>query len=318
MSFGPQLPPGFTLPKPDRDSGDEPAVDPFTPALPPGLAGAPPHRAEPDNDTNTADDAVDPFTPQLPPHLRQPRRTAAAMAPMRRSVIGPSMPLPLGNRDQTSGNSARHQRNNADDDDDLYGPLPPPQGYEITEEEELELKKQEIEERMQQAKSAADSQSAPLAPQRGEWMLVPPEAQRLDLGPQMKSRQFSKVTKDADEDRSVWTDTPADREKRRLDLAEKKRKRQPSPRAQTDEEIRTAELVHRYNESQRGSKSLLQGHQEDYMKQRRFEEDDVSKRGFDRERDMKSHRIDPKKRQEIIDKSKDLGDRFSHGKKSYL
>lgn len=60
---------------------------------------------------------------------------------------------------------------------------------------------------------------------------------------------------------------------------------------------------------------LMDMHKTTYVKSRAWEKEDVSKRGFDRERDVVgSRRMDGKKKQEIVEKSKELGTRFGHGR----
>ena len=46
--------------------------------------------------------------------------------------------------------------------------------------------------------------------------------------------------------------------------------------------------------------------------------EDVSLRKFDREKVMSTHSVDGKSRVKIIEQSKDLDSKFSHGKKVFL
>ncbi|KAJ3025766.1 hypothetical protein HK097_006606, partial [Rhizophlyctis rosea] len=46
--------------------------------------------------------------------------------------------------------------------------------------------------------------------------------------------------------------------------------------------------------------------------------DDASKRGFDRDKDLASRRVDPKARKEMLERAKELGGRFGHGGRAFL
>jgi hypothetical protein len=59
-------------------------------------------------------------------------------------------------------------------------------------------------------------------------------------------------------------------------------------------------------------------HMKDYVSQRKFEDEDLSKRKFDREKDMASRRIDPKRRQDMIEGAAKLDSKFSHGSRTFL
>ncbi|CAG8805404.1 5317_t:CDS:2, partial [Racocetra persica] len=161
---------------------------------------------------------------------------------------------------------------------------------------------QEFEERaekMRQTLEPDDKADKPL--QRGEWMLVPPESTFLGETPtNMRSRQFKRRTHDPEKnDNSLWTETPADRQIR-------------LQKEITD--IEKAETIQAYNELHR-PKSLLETHSESYTKSRRWKDDDVSKRPFDREKDvLGSRRMDSRKRKEFIDNAKELSSKFGHGK----
>jgi hypothetical protein len=72
--------------------------------------------------------------------------------------------------------------------------------------------------------------------------------------------------------------------------------------------------VKEYNELYR-PKSLLETHSEDYVKSRKWQDDDASKRSFDREKDvLGTRRMDSRKRKEFLDNAKGLSSKFGHGK----
>lgn len=64
-------------------------------------------------------------------------------------------------------------------------------------------------------------------------------------------------------------------------------------------------------ERNRGSKLI-----EEHKQKAQFKEDDPSKRGFDREKDMQGIKISGKAKKEMLERAADFGSRFSSG--SYL
>jgi len=154
-------------------------------------------------------------------------------------------------------------------------------------------------------------------------MLVPPEKSFLGETPtNMRSRQFKKRAPNSSEsDNSLWTETPAEREERLKKQASSNKKRKHTKDEDDDEtpkysriDLETAQKVDEYNELYR-PKSLLETHSESYVKSRKWQDDDVSKRPFDREKDVfGTRRMDSRKRKEFLDSAKGLGSKFGHGK----
>ncbi|RUS12611.1 hypothetical protein BC937DRAFT_87423 [Endogone sp. FLAS-F59071] len=150
-------------------------------------------------------------------------------------------------------------------------------------------------------------------------MLVPPEVKFLAGVDLTSARSFSKKTVDPSKvDSSGWTETPADRKKRlREGKATGKRKQEAEedePIKYSKADLETKERVERHNATHR-AQPLVDMHKTTYVKSRAWEKEDVSKRGFDRERDVVgSRRMNGKKKQEIVEKSKELGTRFGHGR----
>nr|KAJ3421527.1 hypothetical protein HK105_003208 [Polyrhizophydium stewartii] len=230
-------------------------------------------------------------------------------------------------------------RGGGDDSDDDVGPKP----LDIPEEQRRELgrlaKLREVEERMagkdtgDAAKGGDGSSKGNSAQgvQREDWMTVPPEARRLDLGLQTKPRQFSATTKPKTVDSSMWTESPEERAKRILAGDDKSRKRKAGRdaddddggaaerrvRAPTREERQTAELVARYNAVHR-AKPLVDDHIVEYVESGRLAADDAAQRPFDRERDVVSRRVDGRARQRLLDDAQRLDDKFTRGKRTFL
>ncbi|KAI8823055.1 uncharacterized protein EV422DRAFT_494273 [Fimicolochytrium jonesii] len=272
-----------------------------------------------------SDSDSDSFGPALPPHLlaRKKQKTSSSPPPStsqprpsagprrRNEVAGPAMPPP--------GATFGRPPVDSESDDDVFGPVPPAPLESGTADEVAE-RIAEIEARVQRAREEEEAKKTE-KPKRGDWMLVPPEAYRLlpfAGDKMMKSRQFSKKAVAADVDQSGWTETPQDRAKGSAE----KRKRRPDdePRLPTQEELETQEFIKKHNEKHRGA-SLMNSHSTAYLKASKFEEEDVSKRKFDREVDMKvggARKMDSKTRASMVDEARKLDTKFSHGNKTFL
>ncbi|KAI9328769.1 hypothetical protein DFJ73DRAFT_800515 [Zopfochytrium polystomum] len=261
---------------------------------------------------------------QVPPHPRPaaPSVTPAANSdppappppPRRRVAQGPAAPPPPPGHPRSA--------HNLNDDDDVVGPLPvPTEGQQFYEELERQRKLAAIEARAA-ADAAADLARAAAAPAgREEWMLVPPEPSRLAIGvgQEMKPRQFSKNAKPTEVDQSGWTALPGDKQQRAAAGAGAGKGKAPAPapepRQLTADEVATHEYIRLHTAASRGV-SLMEAHAQEYVQGRRFEDEDVSRRPFDRDRDVVSKRMDGKARQDLVDGAKKLDSRFSHGSKS--
>ncbi|KNC99850.1 uncharacterized protein SPPG_05224 [Spizellomyces punctatus DAOM BR117] len=311
--YGPQLPPSRRESSPEEadigpKSPPSPSPSPEIGPSRPHITATPPEQEATANDGTNSSSEEDTFGPSLPPRLlaaRQKQRQGASPPARRKLVAGPAAPPPPG--------FLQHAEVDSDDE---VGPKPAPRNGE-DELDDLQSRIAEFEERERRAKEEAENASRPEKIVRGDWMLVPPEANRLPIAMgSMKSRQFSKSSTEKDIDQSGWTETPQDREKN----AGQKRKRPPKdePRPPTEEELRTREFVKRHTEKHRG-KALMDQHMSTYIRNGRLDEEDVSKRKFDREQDMGgSRRIDAKSRQEMLDQARKLDSKFGHGRKTFL
>ncbi|KAJ3023703.1 hypothetical protein HKX48_001593 [Thoreauomyces humboldtii] len=178
----------------------------------------------------------------------------------------------------------------------------------------------EVEERVARAREEEERKNQPEKLERGDWMLVPPEANRLlpmigDAG--MKSRQFSKKEVVVDVDQSGWTETP---QERAMKTGEKRKRPPPKdgPRAPTQDELQTREFIEQHNLRHRGT-ALMDKHMTTYVRDGKIDDTDVSKRRFDRDTDMGgSRKVDNKSRQDMLDKARKLDTKFSHGAKTFL
>ncbi|KAJ3047174.1 hypothetical protein HK097_000161, partial [Rhizophlyctis rosea] len=221
----------------------------YGPQLPPHLSST--TKPTSDNDSSPSEEEDIQIGPALPPHLAQSRKRkqreperppsqhSTSNSPKRRRPAGPSLPPP-------GAVAARTASPEDDSDDDTFGPAPPPLGAEV-EQDDLQYRIAEIESRAQAAKTVAEAASQPEKVERGEWMLVPPEVQRLGVNlDNMKSRQFSKTGRPADIDQSGWTATPQDKAKKGGASNDKKKQQEP-PRQPTTEELATQEFIRKHN-----------------------------------------------------------------------
>lgn len=240
------------------------------------------------------------------------------VAPSKR-VLGPAPPpANLSERPSQPANVGAE----SDSSDDDYGPsLPPPPGSYA--------ESQMIAERERTRAQEAEA-SAKAAPKRDDWMLVPPSdsswGDRVDPT-KLKNRKFqsgkgSKVPIEKGGGISaIWTETPEQKRKRLEDevlgraetaLNSKSSSQNPGAGRPSKEDEATARRIQEYNDKNRAT-SLYEAHsKKEGVKEK---EDDPSKRGFDREKDMAiGGRMGHGEKREMLAKAKDFGSRFQKGK----
>lgn len=218
------------------------------------------------------------------------------------SDVGPAAPPPPPaepNADDASSSS---------DSDDDYGPALPGTGP----------RRGPIGPTLPSA--ASDS----TAPTRDAWMLEPPTSSGYSERDttKMRARKFTSKPGPSDSGVSaIWTETPEEKLKRLQDSVLGRSSEQASgstvSKKTKDEEERNRRIA-KTIDSQRGQ-SLYQEHQDKNKASGKTtdEEDDPSKRAFDREKDMAlGSKIGSSQRQELINKSANFGGRFQKG--SYL
>ena len=233
--------------------------------------------------------------PALPPGYTEKKQSGNC------DVIGPKLPNNLYVNKCNDDDS-----HDDDDDDDIIGPSLPCDSSEQSESNELIQTQFEARAKAMKNKLTGNNlEDENLT--RESWMLeLPPEiGKNFGLGP----RTFRTKAVDLG-DRSVWTDTPADRERKREkrkevpeDQSAKKRKL-PTP---TSEELEMKARVEEYNQKSR-PQSLLDMHREKHKK-----EESGVRRPFDRDKDLALHRKDPKEKAKFIEGAKQMNQRFSAG-----
>lgn len=323
--------------------------------------------------------------PKLPPHLKHSRSRSAERNPSssshrhrsRELINGPSLPPPSASS-STSSSSHSTRRNEEElqarprtlgpaapppqfrnhhhepdtamsdisesEDDDLIGPLP--DGVAHKSEAHLELEKRALE--LKLAKFSENDALSDLTV-RDEWMLELPEVRGVtDMG--LTARQFRTKERPDLSDRSGWTDTPQERE----------RKQQHHPREPTAEEVRATKqkdakaifnskrddeqeaAARKHRKKHKRDESLIDIHVKKLKKKKQVtrklavffneshkymfffsyfqKEEDVqtTRRPFSRDSDLKVNRFDQAQKNAILKKAQLLDTRFSRGETKYL
>lgn len=227
-----------------------------------------------------------------------------------------------------------------EDEADEWGPLPPGDN----DDRGIQSTAEEIERRAERMKNRLLNPIDEVLeiPGRETWMTELPPERGKNFG--LTARKFSMATHSTSGDRSVWTETPADRDKRIQGMASggestgKPTEKNASEQSRTvKRDLEYSQQVEEYNKSKKRSKSLLELHNEKHKKQhkkqkkekhkekkkkRKKEEKekkknkrdkDLERRPFDRDVDLKVNRMDDVQRKAIIKRSQQLTGRFGHG-----
>ncbi|PMD61519.1 uncharacterized protein K444DRAFT_628545 [Hyaloscypha bicolor E] len=326
-TLGPTLPPSKNPDELDVDDSSKsdygpsvPATKFTRPASPPKrvLGPTPPSQAKNPEELDIEASSEDDYGPFLQPTSGPPKPTSKP-SPAPKRILGPAPPpAPLTERPPNPPDSNSNSDSDSDDD---YGPsLPPPAGSAA----EASLFATQQQERLEAAATTASAK-----PQRAEWMLVPPTdsdwTSRVDPT-KLKNRKFqsgkgAKAPTEKSGISAIWTETPEQKRQRladevlgRAEVATSSRTKKERPEGESREDEATSRRIREYNEKMRG-KSLYEERRErkenDGTKE---EEDDPSKRGFDREKDMAlGGRMGHGEKREMLAKAKDFGSRFQKG-----
>ncbi|KFO27870.1 Putative protein KIAA1704 [Fukomys damarensis] len=301
--IGPALPPGFK----NRETAEEEERDPSPvagPALPPNYKSSSSDSSDSDEDSSSL-------------YEEGNQESEDDTGPPTRPIIGPALPPGFIKSSQKSdkgrddlGQVSSHfnsQETDNSEDEDIVGPMPAkgPVNYSVTTE--FEKRAQRMKDRLTKGD---DDSSKPIT--RESWMTeLPPEMKDFGLGP----RTFKRRADDKSGDRSVWTDTPADRERKAKETQEtKKLFNKDEEYTFSGRDKRLAEQVSLYNESKR-SESLMDIHHKKLKSKATEDKNKPQERiPFDRDKDLKVNRFDDAQKKALIKKSRELNTRFSHGK----
>ncbi|KAG8586071.1 hypothetical protein GDO81_005235 [Engystomops pustulosus] len=191
----------------------------------------------------------------------------------------------------------------------MVGPLPAKGPVQSSVAEDFERRAWKMKQKLM------SNDGEPKNPARESWMTeLPPELTNFGLGP----RTFKRRTNERSGDRSDWTDTPADKERKAREKREGKassKKGDEIPQV-SERDKRLSEQVSMYNDSKR-SQSLIDLHRKK-LKRKADEDKDKPKerRAFDREQDLQVNRFDDAQKKALLRKSKELNTKFSHGNSS--
>ncbi|KAI1267690.1 hypothetical protein F5Y18DRAFT_308367 [Xylariaceae sp. FL1019] len=271
--------------------------------------------------------------PAFPPSSNTDKVTSNSTAnsdvdappPPQKRTYGPSAPpAPLSERPTTNPDS------DSDSDSD-YGPALPSSTTQQARAAHA-------------ATQAAHEAASPSAPKRDDWMLAPPpsEGYRASDPSKPKARKFNSGPRASSgnsggELSNIWTETPEEKRKR-LEAAVLGRETtttsttsKSGSKPLSREERERAARIETAISASRG-KSLYEEHQAQRDAANRGpekdkprsgakkawadeEDDDPSKRAFDKEKDMKlGGRIGASQRRELVTKAADFGGRFAKGK----
>ncbi|XP_061081975.1 GPALPP motifs-containing protein 1-like [Conger conger] len=279
--------------KDNRDYAVEDDDGFFGPALPPGY-----------EKKQSSPERCPVLGPALPPGFRRPAEDEDDDDD-RDSEGFPGPALPPGYRAEASSS-----------DDDIIGPLPSKGGVQNTVAMDFERRAQKMK------KKLISGDDGPVEMARETWMTeLPPELQHIGLG----ARTFKKRSGPENKDRSIWTDTPADRQRKAQERLEgkqggeeeekkKKKKEEELPRI-SQKDLQMAEKVSKYNDMKR-SESLISMHSKKMKKraEEKAEEKPAERRPFDRDNDLQVNRFDEAQKKSLLKKSQELNTRFSHSK----
>lgn len=231
--------------------------------------------------------------PALPPGFRKPDHDEED-----EDYTGPA--LPPGYSEAASGS----------DEEEVIGPLPSKEPVEYNVAMEFDRRAQKMKEKL----TSGDDGSKDLA--RETWMTeLPPVLQHIGLG----ARTFKKRAGPESKDRSLWTETPADKEKKIRERLEGKETSEPDKEEDvqvSERDRRLAEQVSIHNDSKR-SESLINMHSKKLKKKAKADAEKAKeRRAFDRDQDLQVNRFDEAQKKAVLKKSQELNTRFSHSKGS--
>lgn len=262
--------------------------------------------------------------PALPPTLAEKRKrddsddsdnecpSSPNSAGKRPRVIGPAMPpAPLDQRPPGSPPKSddEHGTDDESSDDDDFGPAPPTAA--------------DSAKRLKTEQAAAPAAPSKATLQRDEWMTMAPTSgdwsARVDPT-QLKARKFNsgkgaKAPSSAGESSDAWHETPEQKQarlQREMMGIKDKSSASPAPSkpAQSADDAATTQRLKDYK-TVRGP-SLYNAHQK---KEGKEEDDDPSKRAFDREKDIAGGlQLNSTQRRDMMKKASDFGSRFSSAK----
>lgn len=230
------------------------SADDMTPKLPSHLLNK---SSKSDSDSGSEEEFYGPKPPPRPSALSSENK-----------YVGPALPPAhvLAKFQESTGESTSYSKehsSSSDEDKDTIGPMPGGSNYEL-EKRAIELKMSKI--------SGDGSDSKPESTSREEWMLELPQVNSV-AGMGLTARQFRTKERPDFSDRSSWTDTPDEREKKAKGPTEKEieiqkeREKRKQRIAMRDEE--QEKIVKRHKKKHKRDKSLMEIHEKKMKKKKK-------------------------------------------------
>uniref|UniRef100_A0A1E1W792 DUF3752 domain-containing protein n=1 Tax=Pectinophora gossypiella TaxID=13191 RepID=A0A1E1W792_PECGO len=247
--------------------------------------------------------------PALPPHLKdKPSKS-----------IGPSIPENM--RKVLAEQDPDEVKYVSSDEDTGIGPLPTgledkwSDAHKRLEERALDMKIKKLDGHSLQSTDAKS---------REQWMLELPEAKAKYLG--LEARSFRAKEGPDMSDRSSWTDTPEEKNRKAAGI-----QKEEDPEVTLQREAKARHIANRDDEQEKAVKkhkkkhkreeSLLEMHQKKLKKKKKKDEKEDGKserRPFSREVDLQVNRFDEAQKKSIIKKAQELNTRFGRGEAKFL
>ncbi|KAH6900269.1 hypothetical protein B0T10DRAFT_470097 [Thelonectria olida] len=301
-SIGPQLPPHLSKRK--RTPEEEAAPSKHR-------RSESPSKNQAEIDLDDSDDDYGPSAPAAP-----------------KPAVGPS--LPPGNKEEINLEADSDPDTGPAPPKPTVGPAPPPANLATRSVDDAESSSDSEDDYGPALPGSSKAQKVVLGPQlpaaepkqeRDSWMLAPPESSGYsERDPtRMRNRKFASKPSSSGPSTvsSIWTETPEEKLKRLQDSVlgrEDKTKEVSTGSTRSQEEEERQRKIAASIEARRG-KSLYDEHQAQRDKSDvKEEEDDPSKRAFDREKDMAlGGKIGTAQRRELMTKAANFGGRFQKG-----
>ncbi|VUC29643.1 unnamed protein product [Clonostachys rosea] len=312
-SIGPQLPPH--LAKRKRTPEDDEDVKPSSPAAKNARTIGPtlPNQDEIDLDDSDSDDGYGPKAPKAASGPSMPTKNSEEidLGDDSDSDVGPAPPKPAAAAGPSLPPPAKRPAPESDSDsdsDDDYGPALPTAAT------------------ARPVMGPAMPPSVDEGPKRDSWMLAPPtDTGYSERDPtRIRARKFASKTSSSSGSKggvsSIWTETPEEKLQRLQDSVLGRSAPGKDGSSADDARAREAEERNRKiaaNIESRRGESLYEQHSKRRKEKGEApgqEEDDPSKRAFDKEKDMAlGGQIGTAKRRELMNKSANFGGRFQRG-----
>ncbi|XP_058448809.1 GPALPP motifs-containing protein 1 [Malaya genurostris] len=272
-----------------------------------------------DNECGEGVEKTDEFGPALPPDLANKHLVEETqLSDKNLRIIGPALPsnTQINTEPMESSESELSpfsEEEQVPDDEDLIGPLPG--GSSSRMNVELEQRALEIKlNRFNEPKNVNVTS-------REDWMLKLPDVRKVsDMG--LGARQFRTREKQDIGDRTVWTDTPSDKERKKSSSSSidttRDRDEEQERRRIAERDRQQEEMVKKHKKKHKRDKSLLDIHKKKLEEKKKQDTAEPTRRPFDRNVDLHANRFDEAQKKAIFKKAQLLDTRFSSGASKFL